>query len=260
MDEWMQCQTCGLKYRTRADGCPRCAKAAAEQPALPDLRDQIPESPVYEPPRYEGGGEARITEYSTGDAASEAGPFRLPWYLLGGTVLFMLFGAVIAPARPGIGALLLGVGVLFSLGASLWTLSVCWSLGIAWVVGALFVPLVGLFALFRANNLRPLGLHVVATLMVFAGLGLAGYDNVGVFKERARQKREAPAVARDPTREEFMAECTKNEVAFKCACQTAALYDELGQDVRLRVINGQATPDDTARVNEAVRRNCKGSR
>ncbi|MDP1919507.1 MAG: hypothetical protein Q8L14_24865 [Myxococcales bacterium] len=257
MDEWMQCQTCGLKYRARADGCPRCAKAAAEQP-IPDLRDQIPESPVYEPPRYEGGGEARITEYATGDAASAAGPFRLPWYLLGGTVVFTLLGAVIAPARPAIGALLLVVGMLFSLGASLWTLSVCWSLGIAWVIGALFVPLVGLFALFRANNLRPLGLHVAATFMVGGGFVLLSQSGGAVRSARA-----APAVVaelRDPTREEYVAECTKQQDAFRCACQTAALYDELGQDIRLRVVNGQATRADTARLNEAVTRNCKGTR
>lgn len=257
MDEWMQCQTCGLKYRARAAGCPRCAKAAAEQPP-PDLRDQIPESPVYEPPRYEGGG-ARITEYSTGDAAAaDTAPFRLPWYLLGGTVLFTLLGAVIAPARPGIGALLLGVGMLFSLGASLWTLSVCWSLGIVWVIGALFVPLVGLFALFRANNLRPLGLHVAATFMVGGGVVLLSQSAGAV-----RSARPSPAVVaelRDPTREEYVAECTKQQDAFRCACETAALYDELGQDVRLRVVNGQATRADTVRLSEAVRRNCKGSR
>lgn len=259
MDEWLHCQTCGLKYRARVDGCPRCAKTAAEQPP-PDLRDSIPESPVYEPPRYEGSGDARITEYATGDAVDTTGPFRLPWYLLGGTAVVVLLGAIVSPARPAIGLSLMGVGALFSVGASLWTLAVAWELGILWVVGSVIFPIVGLIALLRANNLRPLGLSVVATLMVFAGVGLAGADKIGVFKERARQRQEATALVRDPTREEYMAECVKKTAAFRCACETAALYDELGQEVRLRIINNQETPADTTRLNEAVRRSCKGSR
>ncbi len=139
MDQWTQCQTCGLKFRARADGCPRCAKAVTEQPP-PDLRDQIPESPVYGPPRYQREGEARITEYATGEAAEGPGPFRLPWYLMGGTLVLIVLGAIISPARPVIGLLMIGVGALFSIGASFWTLSVCWGLGALWFFGSLFIP------------------------------------------------------------------------------------------------------------------------
>lgn len=257
MDAWMQCQTCGLKYRARAEGCPRCAKAAAEQPA-PDLRDSIPESPVYEPPRYEREGEARITEYATGDAAAGDGPFRLPWYLVGATLVLIVLGAIISPARPAIGLLMMGVGALFSIGASFWTLSVCWSLGALWFIGSFFFPIVGLIALFRANNLRPLGLSVAATFMIGGGAALASQARGAV--KSVRPPTDAVTEIRDLTREEFVAECTKKEDAFRCGCKTAALYDELGQDVRLRVLNNQQTPADTARLNDAVRRNCKGSR
>jgi hypothetical protein len=112
--------------------------------------------------------------------------------------------------------------------------------------------------------LRPLGLSVAATFMMGGGASLAiqargAVKNVRPLTDEVTETREVTEI-RDLSREEFVAECTKKEAAFRCGCKTAALYDELGQDVRLRVLNGRQTADDAARLNEAVRRNCKGSR
>lgn len=246
MDEWTQCQTCGLKYRARADGCPRCAKAAAEQPP-PDLRDQIPQSPVYEPPRYEGGGgDARITEYSEGDAAEGPRPFRLPWYFLGGTVLLMTLGAIITPARPVLSTLMIAVGSLSILGAGIWALSVAAGLGVAWLIGSIFLPLVGLVALFRARNLRPLGLTASAYFMVVGGVMLSG----GALSRGGNES--------SLTRAAFVTMCSRKSPPAECECQAAAVFEVLDASTRERLLENRETPADAARVKDAIRTACQG--
>lgn len=265
MDDWMQCQTCGLKYRARPAGCPRCAKTAAQQPE-PSLVDQIPEAPVYEPPRYEP--EARVTEYSSGVAAEEVRPpFRLPWYLLAGSLVLLLVGALISPARTGIGGLLVMAGFLTSAAAAIWTLIVAFGLGAAWGIGALFIPLLGLVALFRAGNLRPLALNFIGVSMFMAGGALMG--TVPELKARADAAREAREAAqssgrqaargeKEPTREEYIADCkARGRDTFLCGCVAAVFFDELGSETRDRFNRGQETADDRMQLESSVKRNCR---
>ncbi|MER2563337.1 MAG: hypothetical protein ABTQ32_21595 [Myxococcaceae bacterium] len=250
MDDWMQCQTCGLKYRARPDGCPRCAKTAAEQPE-PSLAEQIPPSPVYEPPRYQPADGALITAYSSGEAAPP--PFRLPWYLLGGTAVLLLLGALIGPIRGGVGVVLMGAGGLLSAAAGLWTLIVAWGLGIGWFVGAAVFPIVGLIALFRADNLRPLALNVTALLMLGSGAGLASQVQSHVVTQVLQD-----AATRDQTREEYIADCKgRGRDAFLCGCVAAVLYDELGAEVRERFNQGKETAADKQLLESSVKRNCR---
>lgn len=250
MDDWMQCQTCGLKYRARPAGCPRCAKTAAEQPE-PSLAEQIPPSPVYEPPRYEPSDGALITAYSSGEAAPP--PFRLPWYLLGGTVVLLLLGALIAPIRGGVGLVLMGAGGLLSAAAGLWTLVVAWGLGIGWFVGAAVFPIVGLIALFRADNLRPLALNLTSLAMLGAGAGLASQVQSHAVTQVLRE-----AATRDQTREEYIADCKgRGRDAFLCGCIAAVLYDELGPEVRERFNQGKETAADKRLLETSVKRHCR---
>lgn len=260
----MQCQTCGLKYRARPAGCPRCAKTAAQQPE-PSLVDQIPEAPVYQPPRYEPEG--RITEYSSGVAAEEQRPpFRLPWYLLVGGLVLLLLGAIISPARGAIGGLLVLVGLFTSIAAAIWTLIVAFGLGAAWGIGALFVPLLGLVALFRARNLRPFALNFVGVSLFMAGGALIGTGPQ--WQERAaaaRERRSAQSAGRqvdqpdrEPTREEYISDCkSRGRDAFICGCTAAVLYDELGADVRDRFNRGVETAADKQLLESSVKRNCR---
>lgn len=250
MDDWAQCQTCGLKYRARPDGCPRCAKTAAEQPE-PSLAEQIPPSPVYEPPRYQPADGALITAYSSGEAAPP--PFRLPWYLLGGTAVLLLLGGLIGPIRGGVGLVLMGAGGLLSAAAGLWTLIVAWGLGLGWFVGAAVFPIVGLVALFRADNLRPLALNVTALLMLGAGAGLASQVQSHVVTQGLQE-----AATRDQTREEYIADCKgRGRDAFLCGCVAAVLYDELGAEVRERFNQGKETAADKQLLESSVKRNCR---
>lgn len=254
MDDWAQCQTCGLKYRARPEGCPRCAKAAAEQPE-PTLAEQIPPSPVYEPPRYEPADGALITAYSSGEAAPP--PFRLPWYLLAGTAVLLLLGALIGPIRGGVGLVLMGAGGLLSAAAGLWTLIVAWGVGLGWFVGAGVFPIVGLIALFRADNLRPLALNLTALSMLGAGAALTSQAPQLARQQQAVTEAQLEA-GRDQTREEYIADCKgRGRDAFLCGCIAAVLYDELGPEIRARFNQGKETAADKKLLESSVKRNCR---
>lgn len=239
MDEWMHCEVCGLKYRARGDGCPRCAKAAADGVAPPGV--------TMDP-------DARITQYAVGEAAARPMTFRLPWYLLLSTVVLGGLGAAVGPIRLPVVVVLAGGGVLASVGASLWTLGIAWKQGVLWFLASLFFPIVSLVVLFREGNLRPLGLSLVAGVMMLAS-GAVASRQPDLLKGRAPGAE--VVVLRDPTHAEFLEQC-RFERADKsdCTCLASVLFDELDNDVRLRVLNDQATPADRAQVDDLLKRNC----
>lgn len=190
---------------------------------------------------------ARLTEHYGSDG--EPPPFRAPWYLLGLSVALVTIGSIFAPARTGIAIALFVAGLGLALVSKVWTCVVASRLGGAWLIGAIGAPLVGTVALFKAGNLRPLGLAFTSVAILGMGAG------VGSLVPRNPPRAANEAVA-ELTRDEFRAQCEARRDRFVCGCLTAALFDEVGTDVRERYLQGTKTAEDEALVTLAVTRNC----
>jgi hypothetical protein len=58
-------------------------------------------------------------------------------------------------------------------------------------------------------------------------------------------------------REEFMATCQRTwKDPFECGCLTATVYDELGSDIRNRLLEHKLTAAEQGQVNKIASRNC----
>lgn len=96
-----------------------------------------------------------------------------PWYLLGGTFTVALFSSFGSGAAQVTSVALLLVGAIVVVSAILWVMALALEQGFLWFIGLFVLPFVSLVVMSRAQNFRPLGLHVVGVVMVAVAVAVA---------------------------------------------------------------------------------------